>query len=179
MVALNEQFHHNGTPLRLQGTGYGLQRSGEAGVTFIDQRSRTTDQKRRTSNDLFIDHYSLVIERSAGANEIILCGYPGNNRVATDIGTGLNDPESGPYYLRNRMYAMDTDGISIGRWLQRDPLRYIDGTNTYEFVMGNPVANTDASGLGGGLYNFGPPPPFSDPVPPAPPKSAARRSRHS
>lgn len=44
------------------------------------------------------------------------------------------------------------------------------GANTYQFVMSNPVANTDASGLGGGFYNFGPPPPFSAPVPPAAPK---------
>ncbi len=82
MVALNEQFRHSSTTARgrrSQVTGYGLQ--GESGVNTIDQRSRITDQKRRTSNDLFIDHYSLVIERSACANETIFCGYPGGGYV--------------------------------------------------------------------------------------------------
>ncbi len=31
MVVLNEQSHHNGARPGLQGTGYGLQRSGESG----------------------------------------------------------------------------------------------------------------------------------------------------
>ena len=47
-----------------------------------------------------IGHCSSVIERSAGANGIIYCGYPDNNRVPTDIGTGLNDPETELYYIR-------------------------------------------------------------------------------
>ena len=144
MVALNEQFHHNGTTAlrrRLQGTGYGLQRDGETGVNFIDQRSRITDQKRRTSNDLFIDHYSLVIERSAGADEIICCGYPDNNRVLTGIGTGLNDPETELCYSRNRTYSP-----VLGRWLQRDPIGYAGGVNLYEYVGGIAAAAVDPDG---------------------------------
>ena len=35
-----------------------------AAAAFTDQRSRITDQKCGISNDLFIDHYSLIIERS-------------------------------------------------------------------------------------------------------------------
>ncbi len=76
MVALNEQFHHPGARPRLPVTGYGLQRGEESGVNTTDQGTLITDQKRRTSNDLFIDHYSLVIERRACANETIFCGYP-------------------------------------------------------------------------------------------------------
>ena len=34
-----------------------------------------TDQRFGNSEDLFLDHYSLTIERSAGANDMIFCGY--------------------------------------------------------------------------------------------------------
>ena len=161
MVALNEQFHHNGTTAlrrRLRVTGYGLQRNWESGVNFIDQRSRITDQKRRTSNDLFINHYSLVIERSAGANEIILCGYPDNNRVSTDFGTGLNDPDTGLWYIRSRTYnsipgtvlrqepkSRQATGVAT-RVLQRDPIGYAAGANLYEYVGGRVSIGSDPTG---------------------------------
>ena len=148
MVALSEQFHHPGARPGLQGAGYGLQRSGESGESeksvdsYNHQGSMITDQKRRTSNDLFIDHYSLVIERSACANEIIFCGYPDNNRVSTDIGTGLNDPECELYYVRNRTYSP-----VLGRWIQRDPIGYAGGINLYEYVGGRAVAAVSTEGL--------------------------------
>ncbi len=118
-------------------------RSSDSSVSkIIDQRSRITDQKRRTSNDLFIDHYSLVIERSTGANEIIYCGY-------------RYDPESELYYVRNRTYSP-----VLGRWLQRDPIGYhniaprrygigqIDTSmNLYLYVSNQPAVGRDPSGL--------------------------------
>jgi len=30
-----------------------------------------------------------------------------------------------------------------GRWLQRDPIGYVDGWNLYEYVKSNPVNNLD------------------------------------
>lgn len=36
----------------------------------------------------------------------------------------------------------------IGRFLQRDPLPYIDGPNLFEFEGGNPTNETDPTGLG-------------------------------
>lgn len=36
---------------------------------------------------------------------------------------------------------------STGRWLQRDPLGYVDGMNLYEYVESNPVKNFDSNGL--------------------------------
>ena len=152
MVALNEQFHHNGTPLRLQVTGYGLQRGGESADLCILHGSLITDQKRRSSDDLFIDHYSLVIKRSAGANKIMFCGYPDNNRVSTDIGTGLNAPDAEPRYIRNRTYGSVPGGVLrqepksrqptgvATRVLQRDPIGYAAGINLYEYVGGRAVA---------------------------------------
>ncbi len=160
MVALNEQFHHNGAEPGLQGTGYGLQRNEESGVNITDQGTLITDQKCRTSNDLFNDHCSLVIERSAGANEIMYCDYPDNNRVSTDIGTGLNDPDTELCYVRNRTYnsipgtalrqepkSRQATGVAT-RVLQRDPIGYAGGVNVYEYVGGRAVAAVDPEGLG-------------------------------
>ena len=46
------------------------------------------------------------------------------------------------YYYRNRYYNADT-----GRFLQKDPLDYVDGMNLYECVRSNPVDRFDPFGL--------------------------------
>ncbi len=201
MVALGEQFHHNGTtalPRRLQVTGYGLQgtgagrvfRSWELGVRRLWKRCaakcempdagyslqrdgetadvcnlhglRTMDRKFGSPDGLFIDHCSLSFERSAGANEIIYCGFPDNKRVSTDIGTGLNDPEAELYYVRNRTYSSvpgtvlrqePKSRLATGvatRVLQRDPIGYAGGINLYEYVSGRVVIALDAKGTTSG-----------------------------
>jgi hypothetical protein len=43
----------------------------------------------------------------------------------------------------------------LGTWTSQDPLQYINGVNTYQFVMSNPVGNVDPigeahAGSGGG-----------------------------
>ncbi len=96
------------------------------------------------------------VQSSYGANEIIYCGYPDNNRVSTDIGTGLNDPESELYYVRNRTYSP-----LLGRWIQRDPIGYKGGINLYEYVAGRAVVGVDAERLA----NL-PLTPFTLPIPP-------------
>ena len=82
------------------------------------------------------------VQSSYGANEIIYCDYPDHSIVIMVIGTGLYDPETEVYYVRNRGY-----NPALGRWIQRDPLQYINGANTYQFVMSNPVNGTDPLGL--------------------------------
>ena len=62
-------------------------------------------------------------------NEILYCGY-------------RYDPETGLYHVRNRMYHP-----TLGRWLQRDPLGYVDGMSLYEYVRSNPSGDTDPKGL--------------------------------
>ena len=52
------------------------------------------------------------------------------------------DPITGLYYARNRNYDP-----GLGRWINQDPAGYINGANTYQFVMGNPVGATDPLGL--------------------------------
>ncbi|MGC8561465.1 MAG: RHS repeat-associated core domain-containing protein, partial [Phycisphaerae bacterium] len=36
---------------------------------------------------------------------------------------------------------------TLGRWTSQDPLGYINGANTYQFVDSSPVGNVDAAGL--------------------------------
>ena len=129
--------------------GYGLQRDGESVEVFSDHGPRTTDQKFGNSDDLFIDQCSLIFERSAGANDIIFCGY-------------RYEPETSFYYVRNRSYCP-----TLGRWLQRDPIGYAGGINLYEYVGGRAVVKTDPTGLeagtGGSDTATAPPNPWSPP----------------
>ncbi len=104
------------------------------------------------------------VQSNYGANEIIYCGYPDNNRVSTDIGTGLNDPETELYYARNRTYNLipgmvlrqepksrQATGVAT-RVLQRDPIGLSDGLNSYQYVKDRPQVLIDASGLA--AYNI-------------------------
>jgi RHS repeat-associated protein len=52
------------------------------------------------------------------------------------------DAVTGLYYERYRDYSP-----TLGRWMEQDPAQYINGANTYQFVVSNPVGNVDASGL--------------------------------
>lgn len=52
------------------------------------------------------------------------------------------DSESGLYYYRARYYDPTT-----GMFLQKDPLRFINGTNLYSYTMNNPINFADALGL--------------------------------
>jgi RHS repeat-associated protein len=53
------------------------------------------------------------------------------------------DEEAGIYFYRARYY----DPIK-GRFLQRDPLEYVDGMNLYEYVHSRVTKATDPSGMG-------------------------------
>ncbi len=52
------------------------------------------------------------------------------------------DPVTGLYYERARWYSP-----SLGTWISQDPAGYINGADTYQFVMGNPVDRADPTGL--------------------------------
>jgi len=52
------------------------------------------------------------------------------------------DTETGLYYYRNRYYSPE-----LGRFIQRDPLGYVDGMNLYEFVGGRVPKGIDPYGL--------------------------------
>jgi hypothetical protein len=67
------------------------------------------------------------------------------------------DPATGLYYERARWYSSAravlrqepksryTSG-AVHREISQDPLQYINGANTYQFVTGNPVGRVDAGG---------------------------------
>ncbi len=52
------------------------------------------------------------------------------------------DTESGLYEVRNRILHP-----TLGRWMQRDPLGYVDGGSLYEYVGSTPLFATDPLGL--------------------------------
>ncbi len=62
------------------------------------------------------------------------------------------DPETGFYYYRARFYEPDR-----GRFLQRDPMGYVDGMGLYAYVNNNPINWVDPLGLeaetSGGFVN--------------------------
>ncbi len=60
------------------------------------------------------------------------------------------DPESGLYYYRSRMYSP-----TIGRFLQRDPLGYVDSMNLFSYTGNNPVNFLDPLGLCSGPFGSG------------------------
>ena len=51
-------------------------------------------------------------------------------------------PETGLYYFKNREHSP-----TLGRFLQRDPLGYVDGMSLYELSKGSPVGLRDPLGL--------------------------------
>ncbi len=71
----------------------------------------------------------LELNESAIGNEVLFTGQ----RL---------DPETGNYYYKARYYLS-----KLGRFLTRDPIGYKDGMNLYSYVGGNPIINTDPSGL--------------------------------
>ncbi len=66
---------------------------------------------------------------SSHDNSILFAGY-------------YRDVESGIYSVRYRNYHPD-----LGRWLQRDPLGYVDGMSLYEYVQSGPTFWLDPFGL--------------------------------
>jgi RHS repeat-associated protein len=69
----------------------------------------------------------------------------GTQPVVNNLYQGMTlDSVTGLYYARNRNYSP-----SLGRWINQDPAGYINGANTYQFVMSNPVGNVDPMGLAG------------------------------
>ena len=59
------------------------------------------------------------------------------------------DSETGNYYLRARYYSPE-----VGRFTQEDPI--MDGLNWYTYCAGNPVAQSDPTGLFGRNTKLGP-----------------------
>ena len=93
-----------------------------------------------------------------------LCGeksISGTQTLANNLYQGMAlDPVTGLYYERARWYRTGQAGLrqepkssrrigtgSVHREISQDPLSYINGANTYQFVGDGPVGRVDASGL--------------------------------
>ena len=72
-------------------------------------------------------------------------GVPGATNLGRYQYTGQTwMSEIGAYNYKARVYSP-----TLGRFLQPDPAGYIDGLNLYAYVGGDPVNNTDPSGMWG------------------------------
>jgi len=67
----------------------------------------------------------------AYGNPILFAGY-------------FHDNETGLYHVRHRTYSP-----TLQRWLQRDPLEYVDGMNLYSYVDSHPIMRADPLGQWG------------------------------
>ncbi len=185
MVALDEYFHHKvaKAPRRCHCGSETAQSEKSLGRRITDvaspRRHRDTsisspnscvkfNNRQSVPNSLvslchcgenrfrFIDHCSLIFERSAdeygntliftapgpdglwftdddvqsdyGANDTIYCGY-------------RFDAETQLYYVRNRTY-----NPTLGRWIQRDPIGITGGINLYGYVNDSPLTDRDSDG---------------------------------
>jgi RHS repeat-associated protein len=59
-----------------------------------------------------------------------------------DAGGSSSTKSIGLYHFLFRSYSPE-----LGRWMQRDPLGYVDGVGLYELTVSSPLANTDPLGL--------------------------------
>ena len=104
-----------------------------------------------------------------GSNNVVsswLCGEKSvsgtqplvDNLYQVPMAIGM-DSVTGHYYARNRNYSPSLGSVSrqepksrlsagaAHREINQDPAGYINGANTYQFVMSNPVKHRDAFGL--------------------------------
>jgi RHS repeat-associated protein len=73
--------------------------------------------------------WSVDADQSSDVDNLVLyCGY-------------CSDPETGDYCVRHRVL-----NPAVGGWGQRDPARYADGMNLYQYAKSSPLVNQDPSG---------------------------------
>ncbi len=100
---------------------------------------------------------SVVSLRRRGENGISGTQPLVDNLYQVPMAIGM-DSATGHYYARNRNYSPSLGSVSrqepksrlsagaAYREINQDPAGYINGANTYQFVMSNPVGNLDPEG---------------------------------
>lgn len=66
-------------------------------------------------------------------------GYDG---YVFDLAGATESTSTGLYMVRHRVYDP-----GLGRWMQRDPMVYVDGMSQYMYGMAHPVLHADPTGL--------------------------------
>jgi len=99
---------------------------------------------------------TALINTSGAVQERIVYDPYGNNLFLDASGSPTTDSftwiylhqggrlelNTGLYLFRHRDYS-----AALGRWMQQDPLNYIDGASLYQMVNSNPVNFIDPNGL--------------------------------
>jgi RHS repeat-associated protein len=145
---------HYGRPLRLQ-----FDADGDGRVDMFDWYAMQTCFTKNTTRckylfddngDNEVNFYDLANFKAAADGPQ---GGPGATQwrrklVASRYGnpfmwTGQRyDATTGQYHFWARTYSP-----SLGRWMQRDPLEYVDGSNLYVYVRAQPTMSVDPLGL--------------------------------
>ena len=130
----NRRIAHSSWPA----ASYNDQHATITTPTFTTKARRhedfSTNERGNYSDNLFV-------ERRADAD----WSTPpaGTNPVVNNLYQGMAlDPVTGLYNERARWYSP-----SLGTWISQDPLQYINGANTYQFVGSGPVGAVDPLGL--------------------------------
>ncbi len=163
MVAVNE------STLNRKPGGLASRRRRSPCRSVISLDDRPVDDVTSLCHD---DHQSRFPLRSRplprGSNNVVsswLCGEKnasGTQPLVNNLYQGITlDSVTGLYYERYRNYSP-----SLGTWISQDPLQYINGANTYQFVMSSPAGNVDPTGESAAPFL---PPGFVGPPPPPPP----------
>ncbi len=97
-----------------------------------------TDKDGKITERIVYDAYGKPTFFNTTGTEI-LQSTVGNNILFTGR---EYDAETGTYYFRAR-----TMHLGIGRFVEKDPLVYIDGMNVYTYVFNEPITSYDPYGL--------------------------------
>jgi RHS repeat-associated protein len=148
------------------GTSTSAERQYVWGARYVDElicRDRDTNADGTLDERLYalqdanfnvttiIDTAGAVVERFVydpyGTRSILdgSFGARASSSYGWDVGhQGLmHDDESGLVYNRNRVLHP-----GLGRFMQRDPLGYVDGVSLYQYEQSRPLVFTDPGGLG-------------------------------